>query len=141
MSHSVAPQQFKNYFVMLWMQVTSGIYTSLTYPVHRVKILLQTQDANPRIISGVQASSTGVSGSPPPPTRSSSSRTWLTRRILGPELYVTLFGCQQTQICQPCACSRACCHQYDCIFTLGFLLSDMLLVHLLLVVLYNCQPG
>jgi hypothetical protein len=32
--------------------VTSGIYTSLTYPVHRVKILLQTQDANPRILSG-----------------------------------------------------------------------------------------
>lgn len=32
----------------------SGIYTSLTYPVHRVKILLQTQDANPRIMSGVQ---------------------------------------------------------------------------------------
>lgn len=35
-------------------QAVSGIYTSLTYPVHRVKILLQTQDANPRIISGVQ---------------------------------------------------------------------------------------
>jgi hypothetical protein len=35
--------------------VTSGIYTSLTYPVHRVKILLQTQDANPRILSGVHA--------------------------------------------------------------------------------------
>ncbi|KAF6261356.1 mitochondrial carrier domain-containing protein [Scenedesmus sp. NREL 46B-D3] len=32
--------------------VTSGVYTSLTYPVHRVKILLQTQDANPRILSG-----------------------------------------------------------------------------------------
>lgn len=32
--------------------VTSGVYTTLTYPVHRVKILLQTQDANPRILSG-----------------------------------------------------------------------------------------
>jgi hypothetical protein len=32
--------------------VTSGLYTTLTYPVHRVKVLLQTQDANPRIISG-----------------------------------------------------------------------------------------
>ncbi|KAF8071291.1 ADP,ATP carrier protein [Scenedesmus sp. PABB004] len=32
--------------------VTSGVYTTATYPIHRVKILLQTQDANPRIISG-----------------------------------------------------------------------------------------
>lgn len=36
------------------VQAVSGIYTTLTYPVHRVKILLQTQDANPRIISGVR---------------------------------------------------------------------------------------
>ena len=32
--------------------ITSGVYTSLTYPVHRVKVLIQTQDANPRILSG-----------------------------------------------------------------------------------------
>lgn len=56
LSHSFVTQllafEFHLFFVMLWVQVTSGIYTSLTYPVHRVKILLQTQDANPRIISG-----------------------------------------------------------------------------------------
>jgi hypothetical protein len=43
--------------------VTSGIYTSLTYPVHRVKILLQTQDANPRILSGVHCNSSSSSSS------------------------------------------------------------------------------
>lgn len=32
--------------------LTSALYTSATYPVHRVKILLQTQDANPAILSG-----------------------------------------------------------------------------------------
>ncbi|GBF99816.1 hypothetical protein Rsub_12569 [Raphidocelis subcapitata] len=31
---------------------TSALYTTATYPVHRVKVLLQTQDANPRIVSG-----------------------------------------------------------------------------------------
>ncbi|KIZ05224.1 ADP,ATP carrier protein [Monoraphidium neglectum] len=32
--------------------LTSALYTSATYPVHRVKVLLQTQDANPAILSG-----------------------------------------------------------------------------------------
>ena len=31
---------------------TSTVYTSATYPVHRVKVLMQTQDANPHIVSG-----------------------------------------------------------------------------------------
>jgi solute carrier family 25 (adenine nucleotide translocator) protein 4/5/6/31 len=40
--------------------ITSAVYTSLTYPVHRVKVLIQTQDANPRILSGESESSLTV---------------------------------------------------------------------------------
>lgn len=32
--------------------ITSSAYTSATYPIHRVKILLQTQDSNPSVMSG-----------------------------------------------------------------------------------------
>lgn len=32
--------------------LTSSLYTTATYPVHRVKVLIQTQDANPHILSG-----------------------------------------------------------------------------------------
>jgi len=32
--------------------MTSALYTTATYPVHRIKILLQTQDSNPHILSG-----------------------------------------------------------------------------------------
>ncbi|KAI8464473.1 MAG: mitochondrial carrier domain-containing protein [Monoraphidium minutum] len=32
--------------------LTSALYTTATYPVHRVKVLLQTQEANPHVLSG-----------------------------------------------------------------------------------------
>jgi hypothetical protein len=55
MQQQQQPQQQKQQLLtdLVAGMVTSGVYTSLTYPVHRVKILLQTQDANPRILSGV----------------------------------------------------------------------------------------